>query len=198
MASVPRGGYECEFVDDCIPDSLICPICYLLLRDPHLLSCCGSKYCEVCIDRVKSSRQPLCPLCKQQFNTMLDKNYQRKVLGLKVRCSNRESGCSWEGELRHLDSHVEKECGAALVECPYRCDRRVPRRLLAEHELHACPKKTLAFCKEMMKEEEKKLTRSVMNLVTNTLKTERERHEKELEKKLAEQKRVLLVSYKSS
>ena len=50
----------------------------------------------------------------------------------------------------------------------------------------------------MMKEEEKKLTRSVMNLVTNTLKTERERHEKELEKKLAEQKHVLLVSYKSS
>ena len=135
-APLPVGGYECEFVGS-IPDFLLCPICLLPFRDPHLLDCCGAKYCEVCIGRVKASGQP-CPLCKQQFNTMVDKNDQRKVLGLKVRCSRKKDGCVWEGELRHLDHHEREECAWALVECRYHCGERVPRRQLAEHEQDVC------------------------------------------------------------
>ena len=187
------GGYECEFVD-CNLESLLCPFCTLPLRDPHLLSCCGAKYCEVCIDRVKSSGQP-CPLCKQQFTTLLDKDLQRKVLELKVRCPNKKWVCSWEGELRHLHVHEKEECGGTLVKCRFQnCDRSVPRRLLAEHENNACPEKTLMFCKTLMKEEERKLTSTVVDYVAKTLKAEGERHERGLERKLDEQKRVLMVS----
>ena len=136
---LPTGGYECEFVE-AVPDSLSCPVCLLPFRDPHLLDCCGAKYCAVCIGRVKTAGQP-CPLCKQQFTTMLDKSYQRKVLGLMVRCSRKKDGCDWEGELRHLEHHQMEECGWALVKCCYECGVCVPRPQLVEHELHLCPKR---------------------------------------------------------
>ena len=32
---------------------------------------------------------------------MLDRSFQRKVLELKVRCSKKNDGCQWAGELRH-------------------------------------------------------------------------------------------------
>ena len=70
-------GYENEFVDS-IPDTLSCPVCLLPFRDPHLVSCCGAKFCEPCISRVKTAGQP-CPVCKQEFISLLDRGDQRKV-----------------------------------------------------------------------------------------------------------------------
>ena len=138
-APLPAGGYECDFVD-AIPESLSCPVCLLPFRDPHLVSCCGAKYCEPCIGRVKAAGQP-CPLCKQQFVSLLDRSLQRKVLELKIRCSRKKDGCEWEGELRHLSNHEREECVWALVECGYHCGERLPRRQLAEHEQDVCPQR---------------------------------------------------------
>ena len=143
MACVPLldGGYECEFVDP-IPESLTCPVCLLPFRDPHLLDCCGAKYCAECIGRVKASGQP-CPICKQEFNMLLDKNDQRKVLGLRIRCPKKKEGCEWEGELRRLNDHEKDECGWALVECCYECGGRIPRCRLTEHEQDQCPQRPM-------------------------------------------------------
>ena len=77
-APLPVTGYENEFVDS-IPDTLSCPVCLLPFRDPHLVSCCGAKFCEPCIGRVKAAGQP-CPLCKQEFVSLLDRGDQRKVV----------------------------------------------------------------------------------------------------------------------
>ena len=77
-APLPVAGYENEFVDS-IPDTLSCPVCLLPFRDPHLVSCCGAKFCEPCIGRVKAAGQP-CPLCKQEFVSLLDRGDQRKVV----------------------------------------------------------------------------------------------------------------------
>ena len=131
------GGFDCEFVDS-VPESLSCPICLLPFRDPHLLDCCGAKYCAVCIGKVKASSQP-CPICKQQFNTILDKNDQRKILNLKVSCLKKSEGCRWEGELRRLNYHEEEECGWTLAVCRYDCGGHVYRYQLAEHEQNECP-----------------------------------------------------------
>ena len=47
--TLPQGGYGDElFLEP--PDetsSLRCPVCFLVLREPHLLSCCGSHLCQV-------------------------------------------------------------------------------------------------------------------------------------------------------
>ena len=48
---LPAGGYDCEFVDS-PPDSLECPVCLLILKEPHLLSCCGVKICQSCVSGV--------------------------------------------------------------------------------------------------------------------------------------------------
>ena len=184
-APLPTGGYEIEFVDS-IPDSLSCPICLLPFRDPHLLSCCGAKYCEACIGRVKASGQP-CPLCKEQFFSMLDKNDQRKVLGLKVRCSRKKDGCQWEGELRHLDHHEREECMCALVECRYSCGVRLPRRQLVEHERDLCPQRPVDVKLEsfMMKMEvqltiERNRHEQEMAAIRRVLHEERESHRQEI------------------
>ena len=212
-APLPVGGYECEFVES-IPESITCPVCLLPYRDPHLLDCCGAKYCEACISRVKASGQP-CPLCKQQFNTMLDKNDQRKVLGLKVRCSRKKDGCEWEGELRHLDHHEREECVWALVECRYRCGESVPRRQLAEHEQDVCPQRPVdvkleSFMRKMEERHMREITAvkevhmREIAVLREEMMRERECHKRAIEEKeqlmernIAEQKVIICIASKS-
>ena len=92
---------------------------------------------EPCISRVKTAGQP-CPLFKQEFNTKLDRSFQRKVLELKVRCPKKNDGCQWVGELHHVVPHEREECE---VECSYQCGAHLPRRLMAEHEHDMCPQR---------------------------------------------------------
>ena len=139
---IPSGaGFDCEFVDS-IPESLSCPVCLLPFRDPHLVDCCGAKYCAMCIGRVEAFDQP-CPVCRQHFNKMLDKNEQRKVLDLKVRCSEKNKGCEWVGELRCLNSHVSETCGWTEVLCNNDCGQRVFRYRQADHEQDECPQRSV-------------------------------------------------------
>ena len=133
------GGYEAEFAES-VPDSLSCSICLLPFRNPHLVSCCGAKFCEICINRVKTVGQP-CPLCKQEFVSLIDRSFQRKVLELNVRCSRNKDGCQWVGELRHLVQHEKEECVWVVIECSYQCGARLPRKLMAEHEQEKCPQR---------------------------------------------------------
>ena len=197
----PAGGYECDFVDH-VPDSLSCAVCLLPFRDPHLVSCCGKKYCAPCIGRVKEAGQP-CPVCKQDFISLLDRDYQRRVLNLKVVCSRKKNGCQWVGELSQLDHHEREECGWAVVECSYQCGAHLPRRLMAEHKHDECSQRPMDIKLEwFMKSMETKLTTererhvrevaAVREEFKNTLTEERETHNKEMEELkqlLAEQKR---------
>ena len=147
-SSPSSGGYDYDFVDS-PPNSLTCPVCLLPLRDPHLVSCCGAKFCESCIGRVKAAGSP-CPLCNQPFVSLLDRGTFRKVLSLKVHCSRKRDGCKWEGELRHLENHEREECGWALVRC--QCGGRFPRRKLSEHQLKECPQRPMDFVMDRIRE----------------------------------------------
>ena len=135
------GGYDCDFVHP-PPDSLQCPVCLLPFRDPNLLSCCGHKGCASCIGRIKAAGHP-CPLCQQPFETMLDRQFQRKVLDLPVYCSKKREGCTWKGELRDLETHVHSRRDSVDVEaeCRYGCGRRYQRRFLHDHEVNDCPQR---------------------------------------------------------
>ena len=194
-APLPAGGYERDFVDG-IPDFLSCPVCLLPFRDPHLVSCCGAKYCEPCIGRVKAAGQP-CPLCKQQFVTLLDRSIQRKVLELKVRCSRKKDGCEWEGELRHLSNHEREECVWALVECGYHCGERLPRRQLAEHEQDVCPQRPVdvkleSFMRKMEERHMKEM--AAVREELERMKQQMKEKEQLMEKKLAEEKVSHVIS----
>ena len=190
MASMPElstlGGYDYDYID-CPPESLTCPICLLPFRDPHMLDCCGAKYCEICIGRVKAAGQP-CPLCKQNFNSMLDRVKQRKVLSLRVHCSNKKQWCVWQGELRHLDRHEKDECGWELVECRHQCGKQVPLRHLSQHEEEECPHQSTS--NSSLSQD------GLMHSIETRLATERQHHNHEMafmrddfERRLEQQKR---------
>lgn len=170
VAPLSVRGYDAVFVES-IPDSLCCLICFLPFRDPHLLDCCGRKYCAPCIGRIQAAGEP-CPLCKQQqFNTMLDKGTARQVMDLKTRCSRNGDGCEWKGELRHLEHHERDECGWTVVQCSYQCGVRTPRHQLAEHEQDVCPLRPVSV----------KLDSLLIRMETER-KIDKEFHEKEMQK----------------
>ena len=129
------GGYDYTFTTD-VPDRLICKICHLPSRDPHLSVCCGHIFCKSCIDGVKDSFNTNCPMCRnRKFFTVINKQADREVKGLTVYCTNEDDGCTWKGKVRSLSVHL-KTCNYELVQCEYYwigCKRDVYRKDLKEH-----------------------------------------------------------------
>ena len=144
-----KGGYDYEFVTP-PPKTLECPVCLLTLRDPHVISCCGNEFCQVCIQRVQRDGKP-CPLCNEpSFTMLLHKKLVREVNALVVRCPQKELGCGWEGELGQLQLHLNPEagpssktngCAYVMVACSYQCGVHLQRQMVQEHEMEVCPRR---------------------------------------------------------
>ena len=50
-----------------------------------------------------------CPCCRDEdFNSLLNKEKRRVVHGLKVYCTNKDTGCTWTGELGEVERHLQK------------------------------------------------------------------------------------------
>ena len=154
-----KNGYECEFVEP-PPKHLQseCPICLQILREPHLISCCGHSYCEACIERVGKDGK-LCPLCNEPgFTTLANKGLKRALNEFRVYCPHRLSGCMWEGELGKLDEHLNsdplperqlKGCPFSVIECLH-CKEGIRRDKITGHQLERCPQRpyTCEYCAE--------------------------------------------------
>ena len=114
------GGYDYEFVKP--PQSAFqtkCPICHLILREPYLVSCCGTSFCHTCIQRLQADKIP-CPTCREDnFEEFPNKGLNRSLKQLQVYCTHRKDGCQWRGELGELDRHlnVRKECPLTAHRC---------------------------------------------------------------------------------
>ncbi len=142
---------RCEYVDE-VPEHLTCFICLGGFNDPHLLSCCGIKYCASCINPITCSNKP-CPNCRDpQFSTMLDKNLQRAVNNLKVFCVNKNNGCEWTGEVIYLPKHVQDKCLCVGVACKY-CSKEFSKQTVKVHETDECDGRPLELrvASEIMK-----------------------------------------------
>ena len=107
------GGYDCEFVEP--PPSVFqteCPICHLILREPHQVTCCGTNFCHTCIQRLQAGNSP-CPNCREDnIEVFPNKGLNRSLKQLQVYCMHRKDGCQWRGELGELDQHmnIRNEC----------------------------------------------------------------------------------------
>ncbi|XP_011408606.2 PREDICTED: TNF receptor-associated factor 3-like, partial [Amphimedon queenslandica] len=134
------GGYDYTYVED-PPENLTCPICILPCKEPQIIDCCGAKkFCLTCIDRERLAGKP-CPLCrKEKFQTLIDREHERKILALKVYCNQkeREGGCQWIGEVRHIEDHLEKDCQYVLEECKWECGRKYARKDIGFHQEDEC------------------------------------------------------------
>ena len=146
-----RGGYKCEFVERPPSDGLepadgTCPVCSLVLREPHQVTCCGYTVCQSCI-QVIQEEQRLCPSCNQKFTAFADKRLKRSLYARKVSCSQRGAGCEWAGKLGELDEHLNLQplpdkllvgCQFSEVECSY-CVQPFQRRYVKAHQSDSCP-----------------------------------------------------------
>ena len=160
---VPRnrldGGYDCEFVER--PPKAVqcdCPVCLLVLRGPHQVTCCGYSYCATCIKRVQDDEK-CCPTCNEtDFSVFPDKRLQRSLNDFSVYCVQRGLGCEWEGELGELDRHLSLQpppekllrgCQFSEVECTL-CLQPFQLHHLQAHQSDDCPKRPFAcqHCKQ--------------------------------------------------
>ena len=155
-----RGGYDCEFVKPPSVDfpQTDCPVCLLVLREPHQASCCGTSYCEACVKRVKEDKK-CCPTCNEaDFTIFPDKRLKRSLYALNVYCCQRRGGCEWEGELGELERHLNLQpppekllvgCQFAEVDCTY-CIQPFKRRFFQAHQSDDCSKRPYS-CKHCNK-----------------------------------------------
>ena len=131
-------GYSCQFVESPSELQYECSICLFTVRNPHLVSCCGYRFCAECIKQVKSKGNK-CPLCSEAFTIFPDKLLQRTLMNKQVFCSSASLGCPWTGKLSELDSHLLK-CEFAPIRCPNSCGQNsLPRMSVESHVLNDCP-----------------------------------------------------------
>ena len=135
-------GYENEFVDQ-VPEDYFCNLCKHVARQYTITTCCGECFCKVCIDTIVKDKKS-CPSCKSNDIKALglQVKYQRKILALEVRCTMKDRGCEWTGQLQHLDAHLEVttgNCQYVDVKCPKKCDQKVQKRNVDTHLANECP-----------------------------------------------------------
>ena len=142
-----QAGFDCEFVER--PPRAVqseCPVCLLVLREPHQVTCCGYAFCRVCIERIQTDKKS-CPTCnREQFSVFLDLRLQRSLYEFRVLCSHKTEGCEWSGELSQLEKHLNEYpklheqlngCQFTEVECHHCCDL-LQRRYVTGHQIEEC------------------------------------------------------------
>ena len=144
-------GYDCEFIEKPPkPFQCECPVCLLILREPHQATCCGYSFCHACIKRIKTTslHKPQCPCCKKvDFQSYLNKGLQRSLNEFKVFCANQKKGCEWIGELGKMDAHFDlgspslsEGCQYVEVECIY-CSESMQHLDIQAHMKEHCRKR---------------------------------------------------------
>ena len=131
-------GYDYQFVDPGHTDDQKCPICHLVVRDAHQVTCCGKLLCERCLTKRRNGSGK-CPICRGNIKNAYfqDKRTDRKIKSLQVYCSYKDAGCKWIGELRGVEEHIVKDCNYQTVECPD-CKNTMMKHKFAKHRSDEC------------------------------------------------------------
>ena len=115
------GGYCYDFFDPVL-EEFTCPICTLVQREAHQVTCCGKIYCKSCLMQVKmTGDQFLCPTCRKSLEGeqkfFPDKSTVIKINHLRIYCPNKKEGCQWVGHLKDLDNNHLPKCPNEVVVC---------------------------------------------------------------------------------
>ena len=113
----PSQQNEFDFIE-LPPRDYFCPISFDLLLEPQQTKCCGHHLSLEVTTKLQKEGKP-CPMCKsEEWSADLDKYHRRKVHQVRVRCWYKESGCSWEGDVKHFEQHIDS-CVIRPWECEY-------------------------------------------------------------------------------
>ena len=132
-------GYDYAFVDPGPSDDQMCPICHLVARKACQANCCGKIFCKGCLEELRQySNEFKCPICRRRLGKRYfkDKRMEREILHLQIYCTNKNEGCSWQGNLKDIDTHI-KACHKQEVTCD-KCDDVMQRHQLKIHNSDEC------------------------------------------------------------
>ena len=144
---------ECQFVNG-TPEDYVCAICTLVARNPHQVSCCGGIFCKDCIQKFKkATKKPPCPLCRKSlsnYKCFKDSRAERYIKNLKIYCTNKSNGCTWDGSVNEMNRHRTKTCEYKSIKCPD-CKEEIMRKFLDSHLADHCPEREVSCpnCKEV-------------------------------------------------
>ena len=102
---------EIEFVDPSANYDSKCPVCLGIFHKKtiHKTECCASHICLQCATTLKQMSKSCHHGCRTRpLKTNEDNNFSHQILSWEVRCYRSRAGCTWTGELRQLEIHVEK------------------------------------------------------------------------------------------
>ncbi|KAI0985283.1 hypothetical protein GJ496_012036 [Pomphorhynchus laevis] len=143
------GGYDETFVST-IDQRYICPICHRVLKDAVQTNC-GHRFCKICFNMSVSQTIPetkRCPMDNTELTDVYqDTAFNREVMSLNVFCRGKSFNCSWQGELRNLESHLEV-CKVCPIPCGNQgCDVSMELSKIENHR-KTCSKRTTQceFC----------------------------------------------------
>ena len=121
-----------------------CLVCLKILRNPHCVSCCSSRFCKRCIENVLSVDPSVCPSCGSHFDDVqchVDEELEQELHNVYVPCIYAYMGCDWVGELAELDAHLDGEdgrgCSYHSVKCKY-CSCSFQRSTVYAHQSRDC------------------------------------------------------------
>ena len=135
-----NGGYDYHFVA-ALPhgSDIVCKICHLPSRNPHISSCCGHTFCKSCTESFKENTlrgkvTNACPVCRDsEFLVVQNKQIDRAVRSLHIYCTNKKEGCSWLGEINDIVEHLNC-CQYESIECENNgCGINIQRQFLSDH-----------------------------------------------------------------
>ena len=131
-------GYNYTFVDPGPSDDQRCPICHFVARKACQTNCCGKIFCKGCLEKHRQySDEFKCPICRKKLGKRYfkDTRIEREILHLQIYCTNKNEGCSWQGNLKDIDTHI-KECPNQVIKCPFNdigCEIETKREMMDKH-----------------------------------------------------------------
>ncbi|XP_062508323.1 TNF receptor-associated factor 6-like [Corticium candelabrum] len=161
MAAEER-GFDAVFVET-VANRFLCPICFLVLREPKLTEC-GHHFCANCFVDLPNAPVEVpapgdesyisCPSCRTRLtkSEIFSNNaLKREILDLMIKCDRHEKGCEWVGELRYRESH-EKECEYVEETCANKCGEMVIRKEMKNHKERLCGRRATGcdYCSATM------------------------------------------------
>ncbi len=106
------GQGEIKFVEPFKEIQTECPICLQVLREPYMVECCGYRFCQPCVNRIKKAGSK-CPLCNQFFSMSIPDKQLRRILNeRKIFCVLQSHGCSWQGQMNSIQNHINISNGS--------------------------------------------------------------------------------------
>ena len=153
QATRPSGGYPCDVLDNTSGSMETgCPVCFKLLREPQLVTCCKKSFCRTCIEKPTGAYEDRCPQCgATDFTVVADVRLEAALQNVRVCCryfrgQDVDEVCEWAGLLSEFDHHLRHNCKFVKIPC-LNCNVQFQRRHIYNHSA-ACPKRqsTCEFC----------------------------------------------------